>query len=293
MAICSPPWTSFNALSATEPDTAAEFRPALDSYTKAYGWLSHVIGFENLELERLYQYGRFLLRRLPTPARSAVADIGTAAPNHMRIAQTGTPELRLEAVGAQVLPGLVPEAAVAVAEAEEMSLAEVIQSVNDEDGTGLSTTDQILLGQLVVAVSEDPELRAIALHQDQDVFGGELEKDLDRIVIDQAASNDALRVRYFDDADVNRLFKQVATQQAYSSSGGRSDVKPSAGPPNSGPPRSSRPEAVGRNRRPHSLCSAARQARGRTGWSRSNHAERDLAWCRAARRASTLAYRPA
>jgi type I restriction enzyme R subunit len=205
----------FNALNASEPDTAAEFRRALESYTKAYGWLSHVIGFENLELERLYQYGRFLLRRLPAPVRSAGADIGAAVPSHMRITQTGTPELRLEAVGAQLLPGLVPEAGGAVAEAEEMSLAEVIQSVNEEYGTGLSTTDQILLGQLVVAVSEDPELRAIALHQDQEVFGGELEKDLDRIVIDQAASNDALMVRYFDDANVNRLFKQVATQQAY------------------------------------------------------------------------------
>ncbi|MFE2105882.1 type I restriction endonuclease subunit R [Kitasatospora sp. NPDC059463] len=205
----------FNALNASEPDTAAEFRRALDSYTKAYGWLSHVIGFENLELERLYQYGRFLLRRLPAPVRSAGADIGAAVPSHMRITQTGTPELRLEAAGAQLLPGLVPEAGGVVAEAEEMSLAEVIQSVNEEYGTGLSTTDQILLGQLVVAVSEDPELRAIALHQDQDVFGGELEKDLDRIVIDQAASNDALMVRYFDDANVNRLFKQVAIQQAY------------------------------------------------------------------------------
>lgn len=205
----------FNALNAAEPDTATEFRRALDSYTKAYGWLSHVIGFENLELERLYQYGRFLLRRLPASVRSAGADIGAAVPSHMRITQTGTPELHLEAAGAQVLPGLVSEAGGAVAEAEEMSLAEVIQSVNDEYGTGLSTTDQILLGQLVVAVSEDPELRAIALHQDQEVFGGELEKDLDRIVIDQAASNDSLMVRYFDDTNVNRLFKQVATQQAY------------------------------------------------------------------------------
>ncbi|QMU79073.1 type I restriction endonuclease subunit R [Streptacidiphilus sp. PB12-B1b] len=205
----------FNGLNATEPDTAAEFRRALESYTKAYGWLSHVIGFENTELERLYQYGRFLLRRLPAPLRSAGADIGAVVPSHMRITQTGAPELHLEAAGAQLLPGLVPEAGAGAAEAEEMSLAEVIQSVNEEYGTGLSTTDQILLGQLVVAVSEDPELRAIALHQDQDVFGGELEKDLDRIVIDQAASNDALMVRYFDDAAVNRLFKQVATQQAY------------------------------------------------------------------------------
>lgn len=81
----------FNALNASEPDTAVEFRRALESYTKAYGWLSHVIGFENLELERLYQYGRFLLRRLPAPVRSAGADIGAAVPSHMRITQTGTP----------------------------------------------------------------------------------------------------------------------------------------------------------------------------------------------------------
>lgn len=205
----------FNALDAAESDTAAEFRRALESYTKAYGWLSHVIGFENLELERLYQYGRFLLRRLPAPTRSAGADIGAVVPSHMRIMRTGAPELQLEAAGEQLLAGLVPEAGGAAAEAEEMSLAEVIQSVNEEYGTGLSTADQILLGQLVVSVSEDPELRAIALHQDKDVFGGELEKDLDRIVIDQAASNDALMVRYFDDSNVNRLFKQVATEQAY------------------------------------------------------------------------------
>lgn len=38
---------------------------------------------------------------------------------------------------------------------------------------------------------------------------------MDRIVIDQAASSDALLVRYFGDANINRLFKQVATQQAY------------------------------------------------------------------------------
>lgn len=205
----------FTGLAAHEPDTAAGFRRALESYVKAYGWLSHVIGFENPELERLYQYGRFLLRRLPRPVGSASADIGEVSPSHLRIQQTGSPELRLEAAGAQLLPGLVLEAAGAAPEIEEMSLAEVIRSVNEEYGAGLSTTDQILLGQLVVAVAEDPELREIALVNDEETFRGELEKDMDRIVIDQAASNDALLVRYFDDANVNRLFKQVATQQAY------------------------------------------------------------------------------
>jgi type I restriction enzyme R subunit len=205
----------FNALADEEPDAAQEFRRALDSYVKAYGWLSHVIGFENEDLERLYQYGRFLLPRLKPPAGSASADIGEVTPSHMNVRKTGAPELHLKAEGAQLLPGMVPQPAGAAAEVEEKPLAEVIESVNDEYGVGLSTTDQILLGQLVVAVSEDPDLKRIGLHNDEETFRREVDRDMDRIVIDQAQSNDALLVRYYDDPLVNKIFKQVATQQAY------------------------------------------------------------------------------
>lgn len=211
----SPAVDRFAALAAEEPDAAQEFRRALESYVKAYGWLSHVIGFESEELERLYQYGRFLLRRLPRPEGSASADIGEATPSHMRVRKTGAPELQLKAEGAQLLPGLVPQAASTPTEVPQLSLAEVIESVNDEYGIGLSTTDQILLGQLVVAVAEDPDLKAIGLHNDEETFRREVERDMDRVVIEQAQSNDALLVRYYDDPLVNKLFKQVATQQAY------------------------------------------------------------------------------
>jgi type I restriction enzyme R subunit len=205
----------FNGLMAQEPKKATEFRRALESYVKAYGWLSHIIGFENLELERLFQYGRFLLRRLPRPDGTAAADIGETVPSHMRVRQTGAPELRLEVAGTQILPGLAAQAAGAAAEIEEKSLAEVIESINDELGADLSTADQILLGQLVVTIAEDTDMQEVALAQDEETYGRELAKDMDEFVIKQAQSNDALMVRYFDDEKVNRLFRRVATAQSY------------------------------------------------------------------------------
>ncbi|MDQ0765252.1 type I restriction endonuclease subunit R [Streptomyces canus] len=205
----------FNGLMAQEPEKAREFRRALESYVKAYGWLSHIIGFENLELERLFQYGRFLLRRLPRPDGTAAADIGETVPSHMRVKQTGAPELKLEVAGTQVLPGLVAQAAGAAAEIEEKSLAEVIESINDELGADLSTADQILLGQLVVTIAENTDMQEVALAQDEVTYGRELAKDMDDFVIKQAQSNDALMVRYFDDEKVNRLFRRVATAQSY------------------------------------------------------------------------------
>ncbi|MFF1688617.1 MULTISPECIES: type I restriction endonuclease subunit R [unclassified Streptomyces] len=205
----------FNGRMAQEPEKATEFRRALESYVKAYGWLSHVIGFENPELERLFQYGRFLLRRLPRPDGSAAADIGETVPSHMRVKRSGAPELKLEVAGTQVLPGLVAQAAGAAAEIEEKSLAEVIESINNELGADLSTADQILLGQLVVTIAEDIDMQEVALAQDEETYGRELAKDIDDFVIKQAQSNDALMVRYFDDEKVNRLFRRVATAQSY------------------------------------------------------------------------------
>ncbi|MFD9207905.1 hypothetical protein ACFVZM_16720 [Streptomyces sioyaensis] len=93
------------------------------------------------------------------------------------VRKTGAPELHLKAEGAQLLPGMVPHPAGASPEVQEKSLAEVVESVNDEYGIGLSTIDQILLGQLVVAVSEDPELKRIGLHNDEETFRREADRD--------------------------------------------------------------------------------------------------------------------
>ncbi|PXX68526.1 type I restriction enzyme R subunit [Nocardia tenerifensis] len=205
----------FNVLVAQEPNKAEEFRRALESYTKAYGWLSHVIGFDSPELERLFQYGRFLLRRLPRRTGTAAADIGETVPSHLRVQQTGTPELKLGAPSAQILPGLVPEAASTAQEVQERPLMEIIDELNEEHGAGLTTADQILLGQLVVTIAEDPDMHRLALAQDSETYGRELAKDMDGFVIRQAQSNDALMVRYFDDDNINRLFKEVATAQSY------------------------------------------------------------------------------
>ncbi|WP_344905863.1 type I restriction endonuclease subunit R [Actinomadura meridiana] len=205
----------FVALTAEEPDKAEEFRGALGDFVRAYGWLSQVIGYNDDDLELLYQYGRFLLNKLPPRGQEAAVDIGEIEPSHLRIEKKDEAELRLEADGDREVSGLLGGATGASTDPDELTLAELIDQVNDEYGADLSTADKIIVGQFAVAIAEDPQLAAIALNNSREVFEREVDKDADRIMIDQAASNDALLVRYFDDENVNRLFKQVAKQQAY------------------------------------------------------------------------------
>ncbi|URN10023.1 DEAD/DEAH box helicase family protein [Actinomadura madurae] len=205
----------FVALTAEEPDKAEAFRGALRDFVRAYGFLSQVIGYNDDDLELLYQYGRFLLNKLPPRGQEAAVDVGEVEPSHLRVEKKDEHELRLQADGDQEVSGLLGGATGPSADPAELTLADLIDRINDEYGTGLSTADKIIAGQFAVAVAEDPQLAAVALNNPREVFEREVEKDADRIMIDRAASNDALLVRYFEDERVNRLFKQVAKRQAY------------------------------------------------------------------------------
>ncbi|GAA2724043.1 type I restriction endonuclease subunit R [Actinocorallia aurantiaca] len=205
----------FTGLAAEEPDKAEEFRGALRDFTRAYGFLSQVIGFGDDELERLYEYGRFLLNKLPPRGQEASVDVGDIEPSHLKIVKSGEHDLGLEAAGDQEVTGLINGVTGPGHDPEEQTLAELIDEINTEYGAGLSTADKIIVGQFALAIAEDPTLHAIALNNERGVFDREVDKDADRIMMDQAASNDALLVRYFEDENVNRLFKQVAKRQAY------------------------------------------------------------------------------
>ncbi|GGV15741.1 type I restriction endonuclease subunit R [Actinomadura cremea] len=205
----------FTGLAAEEPDKAEEFRGALRGFVRAYAFLAQVIGYNDDELELLYQYGRFLLNRLPPRGEEAAVDVGEVEPSHLRMEKTGEHDLRLEPDGDQEVSALFGGPTGPSDDPDELPLKELIERINEEYGANLSTADQILLGQFTVAVAEDPQMQAVALNNDRETFERELDKDADRIMIDQAASNEALLVRYFDEENVNRLFKEVAKRQAY------------------------------------------------------------------------------
>jgi len=65
----------FTDLASHDRDRAEEFRSSVSDYVRAYGFLAQVVGYADPDLERLYLYCRFLLRRLPHEPGAGV-DIG-------------------------------------------------------------------------------------------------------------------------------------------------------------------------------------------------------------------------
>src|SRR5690606_21373353 len=76
-------------------EQAETFRADLNDYVRKYSFLSQIVPYRDPDLEALYLFGRFLLRRLP-PRRDGVVDIGDVELSHLRVEKTGEHDLRSE-----------------------------------------------------------------------------------------------------------------------------------------------------------------------------------------------------
>lgn len=199
---------------ALETDDEREgFRAALQSFLRAYSLIAQIVDWGDRDLERLYQYGRLLLIRLPGRPSAAV-DIGDADLSHFRLEFTGQHNASLSASGDRDVRGHAADGG-GYAEPEVKSLSEVIDELNDRFGLDLGTSDEVLVYQQVVNLVEDTGMQQIALMNDEARFGQVADDRLDDIVADNAERNTDFVKLYFDNNEFRKAIKEAARKRAY------------------------------------------------------------------------------
>lgn len=194
-------------------DERENFRGSLQDYVRAYSLLAQVIDWGDPDLERLYQYGRILLIRLPGRASTAV-DIGDADLSHFRLEFTGAHNVSLSAAGDRDVRGHAADGGARL-DPDLTPLSEVIAELNDRFGLGLGTSDEILVYQQVVSLVEDTSMQQIALMNDEERFGQVADDRLDNIVAENAERNTDFVKNYFDNPDFAAMVKEAARKRAY------------------------------------------------------------------------------
>ncbi|MFN8076746.1 MAG: DEAD/DEAH box helicase family protein [Kineosporiaceae bacterium] len=189
------------------------FRGALQTYVRAYSLLAQITDWGDPDLERLYQYGRFLLLRLPGRPATAV-DVGDADLTHFRLQFTGAHDVSLSPAGDRDVRGHAADGG-GRREPTMTPLSEVIAELNDRFGLDLGTSDQILIYQQVVGLIEDPTMQQIALQNDEDRFGQVADDKLDELMADNAERNADFAQKYFDNDDFSARIKEAARKRAY------------------------------------------------------------------------------
>ncbi|SBW20848.1 dead/deah box helicase [Candidatus Protofrankia californiensis] len=195
-------------------DEREGFRGALQGYVRAYSLIAQIVVWRNeRDLERLYQYGRILLLRLPGRPATSV-DIGDADLTHYRLEFTGRHNVSLSPAGDRDVRGHAADGG-GFHEPEMVPLAEVVNELNERFGLGLGTSDQILVYQQVLGLVEDTQMQQIALMNDEARFGQVADDRLDDIVAENAERNTDFMKLYFDNTEFQKAIKEAARRRAY------------------------------------------------------------------------------
>jgi type I restriction enzyme R subunit len=179
----------FSDLAGQEQDA---FKDAVDQFTRAYAFLSQVLPFTDVELEKLYVYVK-ALRTLLRDAATGGLDLGDdLVLTHLRLKRHDTAGLELEPGEIEPSKVFIGEGLGAGHDAKKESLAELIAAINERFGTDLDERDRLEAEKVKVTLSADRELMTFAKANPIDHFALEFSAKFKNAILDTEAHTERL-----------------------------------------------------------------------------------------------------
>jgi type I restriction enzyme R subunit len=137
------------------------FRSLIQSYIRLYGFISQIVTFEDVELEKLYIFLKYLNKKLPKREKVNIDDITSLVDlDSFRIEETFKGKISLKGEDGKFdPPGIgVPRT---IVEDERDILSQIIERINEIYGDHITEEDKIDLENMKRRVSTNEELKNV------------------------------------------------------------------------------------------------------------------------------------
>ena len=161
---------AFNDLDDEAQD---QFRSDLDSYTRAYSFLSQIVTWTDGELEKTYVYAKSLAANLPRREGDGGLDLGSEVElTHLRIEEKGRIDASLAGSepDTEPLPPFGPGGGTGAGDPQHERLSKVVERLNERHALNLTITDALLFEQFKGDWLADEDLAAKAKVNDYEHF---------------------------------------------------------------------------------------------------------------------------
>jgi type I restriction enzyme R subunit len=137
-----------------------DFRHKLNHYTRTYAFLAQILPFVDTDLEKLYQFARFLLRKLPMKRDELPIEIQQKiAIDSYRLQQTHKGKIVMERGTYEIDPILSKEY-YNLAPEEIEPLSQIIEEFNARFGTNFSDEDKLCIHEIEARLTTNASLEA-------------------------------------------------------------------------------------------------------------------------------------
>jgi len=133
---------------AASEDDRVPFRGHLKDFVSLYAFLSQIISFVDADLEKLYVFGRLLLRKLPVTRERLPVEIQQQIDvESYRVQPTGSSSIKVKRGTVELEPIKAKDVEMPLVDEIE-ALSQIIQELNERFGTNFTERDKIFIEQL-------------------------------------------------------------------------------------------------------------------------------------------------
>lgn len=200
---------------AIEPKARDDFKNLLNSYVRAYALLSQIMPFQDVDLEKLYSFSRFLLTKLPKEDAGSQFQLGDEiALEYYRLQKVAEGSLKLEVHGEY---GLDPttDAGLRRAEEEKARLSDIIRILNDRFGTDFTDADRLYFDQMAEYFMQDEDLAKRARNNPIENFKYAVDDVFFDKLIERMDANQGIFDKVMENGEFRQEFKKWLTNKVY------------------------------------------------------------------------------
>ncbi len=193
-----------------------DFKSSLQSFVRLYSFLSQIIDWQDVELEKHYSYGRYLLTKLPYRSSGGMIDLDddvvlTSYRNDKTFegnAALGVGETRTVYGATEVGTGSVPEE-------HKSPLSAIIQVINERFGTDFSEEDRLLFEQITGDMVQDEKLAEQALANTKEKFKEVFEPKAMQAFVARHGRNEKIVNNFMSNPDMRSLIVAALLDEVY------------------------------------------------------------------------------
>ena len=208
--ILSPVVTEFRQKTKKEQ---VEFKKTLRRYQNIYSFISQLIPFSDINLEKLFIFNKFLNKKLPTINNplpfSVLEDVDI---DSYKIVKKGKREIKIESEGE-----LKPISASVGEYAPDINakLSKIIKDLNDAFGTDFTDDSKVFLGRVKDSLLEDKELKNKIEHNSKENVKVIFPKYLDRELSKLLHNNMNFYKRIVDNEELRKKIESALFELVY------------------------------------------------------------------------------
>lgn len=195
--------------------TQEDFKNTLQSFNRTYSFLTQIMPFSDVDLEKLFTYTKFLYKKLPRTSESDKFKLGDEVSlEYYRLQKIAENNIVMEDQGVYELEG-GGSAGIRLSKEDQVALSEIIEVLNKRFSTEFNTADKLFFDQIEEELATDTKLQEQAKNNPIENFKfGFDDLFMDKLIA-RMEQNQDIFTKMMDDKEFGRLVKGYMLKKVY------------------------------------------------------------------------------